>query len=336
MISSFPPNPPTVPPPPAGTSLGSVLATLVAIMTLPSLPSPGAAPPSPIPCAEADVVGYRALRTATPPVIDGRLDDAVWQLAPVSARYVDLVSGAPTIHDTRAIIVWDEKCLYLGIRVEEPFVRAKFTEVNSPIYEDNDVEVFIAGADAYYEFEVNAFNTPYEVFFVWEEAWQRAGFAEQPDFRRERLRPFNGVGFTTHPRGGRLGNFDWHFPGKRTAVFVDGTINDDRDRDRGWTVELAFPWAGMKPLATDGRALPPKPGDIWRIDLSRFNQYKEAPPARDSGGWALSPHRVWDSHVPECFPRVEFSADLIPTEAPSPASGAHSPTTTSPKLPDRR
>jgi hypothetical protein len=34
-----------------------------------------------------------------------------------------------------------------------------------------------------------------------------------PDFLRSKMVPFNGVGFTTHPRGGRLGNFDWQLPG---------------------------------------------------------------------------------------------------------------------------
>jgi hypothetical protein len=47
----------------------------------------------------------------------------------------------------------------------------KFTEHGSPIYRDNDVKVFIAGRDAYYEFEINALNTRYEVFFIWEEAY---------------------------------------------------------------------------------------------------------------------------------------------------------------------
>src|SRR5438105_5029756 len=87
------------------------------------------------------------------------------------------------------------------------------------------------------------------------------------------------------------------------AVFVYGTLNEDKDRDRGWRVELAFPWQGMKWLAkADNRSLPPKNGDVWRIDFSRFNQYKAAPPDNDSGGWFWSRHGVWDSHIPECFP----------------------------------
>lgn len=265
------------------------------------------------PCPPSGVVEYTAMRVGTgeTPVVDGKLEERVWKLAPVSSRYVDLVYGTPTIHDTRAMVVWDEENLYFGIRVEEPFVRAKFTVPQSPIYEDNDVEVFVGGADAYYEFEVNAFNTPYEVFFIWQSAYEKAGFARAPEFARSRLAPFNGVGYTKHPRGMRWGQFGWSFPGRRTAVFVDGTVNDDRDRDRGWTVEMALPWAGMRWLATDGRALPPRDGDEWRIDFSRFNQYREAPPAKDSGGWALSPHGVWDSHIPECFPKVRFSTNRV-------------------------
>ncbi|MCI0747669.1 MAG: carbohydrate-binding family 9-like protein, partial [Verrucomicrobia subdivision 3 bacterium] len=198
-----------------------------------------------------------------------------------------------------------------AFRVEEPQVRAKYTNRNDPIYYDNDVEVFIAGRDAYYEFEVNAFNTVYEVFFIWNDAYERSGFATAPEFARGRLKAFNGVDFKTHPRGGRLGNFDWTFPGRKNAVAIDGTVNDDRDRDRGWTVELAFPWQGMKWLATDGRSLPPKEGDTWRMDFSRFNTYKAPPPAKDSGGWVWSRHGIWDSHIPECFPYIRFTTNEV-------------------------
>ena len=68
--------------------------------------------------------------------------------------------------------------------------------------------VFIAGRDAYYEFEINALNTTYEVFFIWTEAYERGGFAASPEFSPSNLVPFNGVEFTNHPRGKRLGHFE--------------------------------------------------------------------------------------------------------------------------------
>jgi Carbohydrate family 9 binding domain-like len=266
------------------------------------------------PVPESEIAHYTAYHVGEPIRIDGKLNEAAWQQAPLSPRFVDIITGQPTIHANHAQVLWDDTNLYVAFRCEEPFLHAKFTTNNSPIYYDNDEEVFIAGRDAYYEFEINGFNTTYEAFFIWDDAYEKDGYAQSPEFARTNMIPFNGVGFTNHPRGGRLGNFNWHFPGKQTAVFLDGTVNDDSDRDRGWTVELAFPWAGMKGLTrADGRALPPKDGDIWRMDFSRFNSYKEAPPAKDSGGWFWTRHGVWDSHIPELFAYIKFSTNDVGT-----------------------
>jgi Carbohydrate family 9 binding domain-like len=265
------------------------------------------------PCPQSDIARYTAQRAAGPITIDGKLDEPSWKSATTSPRFTDILTADPVIHDTRAAVLWDDQYLYVSYRVEEPFVHAKFTNHNDFIYQDNDVEFFIAGPDAYYEFEINAFNTCYEVFFAWNDTFEKSGLAEEPEFSGAKLVPFNGVGFTNHPRGGRVGNFDFAFPGMKKAVHIDGTVNDDTDRDRGWTVEFAFPWRNMKWLATDGRSLPPKDGDVWRMDFSRFNTYKEAPPAKDSGGWFWTRHGVWDSHIPECFVYVTFSTNTVPS-----------------------
>jgi hypothetical protein len=279
-----------------------------------SLTNCGLGQNSTFPCPENEIARYTAHRIREPITIDGRLDESPWKKAPLSPRFVDILSGGRTVHDTRAAVVWDEQNLYIAFRVEEPFVHAKYTNRNDPIYYDNDIEVFIAGRDAYYEFEVNAFNTTYEVLFLWKDAYEKGGFVKAPEFSLDKLKAFNGVGFTNHPRGGRLGQFDWSFPGKQTAIAIDGTVNNDKDRDRGWTVELAFPWKGMEWLAkADNRTLPPRDGDVWRMDFSRFNTYKEAPPAKDSGGWVWTRHGIWDSHIPECFAHIRFTTNDVGT-----------------------
>jgi hypothetical protein len=270
----------------------------------------------PFPWPEEKIARYTAYRAAGPIAVDGRLDERSWLLAPYSPRFVDLVSGRRAVHDTRAALLWDDDNLYVGYWVEEPFVRAAFTERDQPIWHENDVELFIAGRDAYYELEINALGTIYEVLFLWEDAYQRDGYAAMPGLGRDApgAQPWNGVGFQSHPRGPRIGFWQWDMPGLRTAVRVDGTLNDDSDRDRGWTVELAVPWASLGLLARgDGRTLPPRDGDVWRMDFSRFNTYKEAPPAEDSGGWAWSAHGVWDSHIPEVFPFIRFSTEVVGT-----------------------
>ena len=266
------------------------------------------------PWPDEKIPHYTACRVAAPLEINGRLDGPAWRSARRSSRFVDLITGRPALHDTRAAVLWDDDNLYVGFWVEEPFLAATITERDAAIYEENDVEVFIAGADSYYEFEINPLGTIYEAFFIWEDAYERSGFSRAPEFRRDApgAKPWNGVGFTTHPRGPRIGFFKWDLPGLRCAVFADGVVNDRTTRARGWTVEAAFPWAGMQWLARgDGRALPPREGDVWRMDFSRFNQLKEAPPEQDSGGWVWSAHGVWDSHIPELFPYIHFTRELV-------------------------
>jgi len=277
------------------------------------------------PCDPEKAARYTAYRIDHPIQVDGILDENGWKKAPRSPRFVDILTGKPTMYDTRAAVLWDDQNMYVGFWVDEPNVKATFKDYGSPIYYNNDVEVFIAGKDAYYEFEINAFNTIYEVFFIWEQAYDKGGFAAVPELSRtnSKVTGFNGVGFTKHPRGRRLGSWAFRFPGLQTAVHIDGTINDDKDKDKGWTVELCFPWKGMEWLAkADNRALPPRDGDVWRIDFSRFNQYKAPPPERDSGGWVWSRHGIWDSHIPECFPYINFSTNnVMAVKAQAPSSG---------------
>jgi hypothetical protein len=265
----------------------------------------------PFPVPQSEVKSYTALRAGAPIQLDGKLDEADWRRVEWSPRFTDILTGARVIHDTRTAVLWDDEYVYVAYRIEEPFVHAKFTNHNDFIYQDNDVECFIAGPDAYYEFEINAFNTCYEVYFAWTNTLESAGLMDHFEFKDAKLVPFNGVGFTNHPRGGRVGNFEAELLGLKKAVHIDGTVNDDSDRDRGWTVELALPWKSLKWLATDGRALPPKNGDVWKMDFSRFNTYKEASPAQDSGGWFWTRHGVWDSHIPELFVNVTFSTNKV-------------------------
>ena len=122
-----------------------------------------------------------------------------------------------------------------------------------------------------------------------------------------KILPLSGIGGHVHPRGERYGFLDWDFPGLLHAVHIDGTLNDPGDKDRGWSAELALPWKGLKWLA-DGRSLPPKDGDVWRIDCSRFEQVgPKGERLNPSAGWTWNRHGHYDSHIPEVFTFVHFS-----------------------------
>jgi len=269
-------------------------------------------------CDDSTIAHYTCFRTPDEINIDGNLNKKNWQTAPRSGRFVDLVTGEPGFWDTRMAALWDDGRFYVGIWVEEPHVQARFTERDSPLYLENDVEVFISGPDCYYELQINALGTIYEVFYVWQDAYRKGGFFDRPDFdlfggKVDILGGFqDALRYKKHPRGKRWAFMDWDFPGLQVAVQVAGSLNDGSDVDEGWTVEMAFPWKGMEILAQN-RALPPRSRDTWRMDFSRFEALSHSGIQSDlSPGWSMSKHGIYDSHIPECFPYIHFSTDYPP------------------------
>lgn len=267
--------------------------------------------------SEATPAEYTCYRAAGPVTVDGIPAEATWAAAPRSPRLVDMVTGAPGLFDTRAAAVWDDENLYVAFWVEEPFVEAQLTERDAIIFTENDVEVLIDGGDGYYEFELNARNTVYEVFFIWQDAYTRGGRFDLPEFDVREGKAFSFGGDYdrkpesfwrgTHPRGVRWAYPSWDFPGLRSAVHVDGTLNDATDVDRGWTVEVAFPWSGMAHLA-NGRPLPPADGDVWRVFFGRFQKLVlSGEEVQPHPAWVWGHHGVYDTHKPECWPVIRFS-----------------------------
>jgi len=276
---------------------------------------------TPNPCQEADIAHYTCYRTREALKIDGTLSAEAWKKAPRSQRFVDMVTGAPALFDTRSAALWDDENFYVGFWVEEPFVAAQHTERDAIIFQENDVEVFIDGGDCYYEFEINALNTVYEILFVWRDALTKGSRFDVPEFDLQTRRVFSfGGNFDrdaatfwegTHPRKTRWAFLDWDFPGLRTAVSVDGKINDPSHIDKGWMVEIAFPWKGMEWLA-NGRSLPPKDGDTWRMFFGRFEKLvMSGIEVEPHPAWVMSKHGIYDTHQPGCFPYVHFSEQYI-------------------------
>lgn len=263
----------------------------------------------------ADYTAYKA----TGITIDGHLNESAWSKATWSPLFVDLVTGKTGRLESCAAILWNERFLYIAFRLQEPDVRAALTEQDSPIYRDNDVEVFIDGVDCYYELEINALGTIYEVFWIWDDALNSSRFQKPAfDSTAHPVLKLDGIGQHKHPRGMRSGFLDWDMPDLRWGVAVQGTINKSIDRDKGWTVEIAIPWQSLAVLAGP-RQIPPRNGDIWAIDCSRFEHFGEQgdrldPPA----GWAWKQHGAYDSHMPEKFPNIQFSTALLSVLAAKP------------------
>ncbi len=240
-------------------------------------------------CACQAQLRYTALRAPKPLKINGRMDDPAWARAPWTADFVDIEGvrkPKPRLR-TRAKMMWDDKYLYIGAELEEPHIWATLTQHDSVIFKDNDFEVFIdPNGDTleYYEFEINALNTGWDLFL------------DKP-----------------YRHGGKAHN-EWEIPGLKTAVKVWGTLNNPSDRDRGWTVEIAMPWKVLGEYAH--KPSPPKHGDEWRINFSRVEwktrvvdgKYEKVPDEKEDN-WVWSPQGEVNMHIPEKWGYVRFSTN---------------------------
>ncbi len=261
-------------------------------------------------------VDYIAKKITDNVVIDGKIDKEVWRQATWSKRFVDMVSGDPGMYNTQSAILWDDTNLYMAFKAEEPFLDAKLTERDSIIFQENDLEVFIDGGDCYYELEVNAANTIYEVFFIWKDAYIKGGKFDTPQFDVHQKEAYTfggdydrtGASFWkgTNPRGIRWAFTNYDMEGLETAVQLDGTLNDNSDVDKGWSLEIAIPWNSLKILA-NGRTIPPTNGDTWNMFLGRFQKLvlsgKEVQP---HPAMALNSHGIYDTHMPSKWSVIEF------------------------------
>jgi len=218
---------------------------------------------------------YQCFRAEKPLVIDGKIDDKAWKKAEWTTEFVDIEGSAKPLpkFKTRAKMLWDDQYLYIAAELEEPEVKATLTQHDSVIFHDNDFEVFLkplATEKGYFEFEINALNTGWDLFL-------NKPYLEQ----------------------GKPDN-SWEMPGLKTAVQVQGTLNHPGDKDKGWTVEIAMPWSAF---ASRLPVTPPVAGSEWRVNFSRV-EWTAGKPKEDN--WVWSPQGVINMHVPTQWGYLKF------------------------------
>ncbi len=250
-----------------------------------------------VPAIDWNPERYIAYRTPAPLEIDGHLDEPAWEAASWTANFVDIEgNGGPTPRfRTRVKMLWDDVNLYVATELEEPHVWGTLVERDAVIFYDNDFEIFIdpdGDTHHYYELEINALGTLWDLFLV---------------------KPY---------RDGGPAINGWYIRDLQAAVWVDGTLNRPADQDRGWTVEVAIPWAALAEAAD--RPSPPEPGDQWRVNFSRVEWRTDAVDGsyvvrkdtlpgrtRPEDNWVWSPQGLIDMHYPEMWGLVQFAASEV-------------------------
>ncbi|MGW8123812.1 carbohydrate-binding family 9-like protein [Roseivirga echinicomitans] len=236
---------------------------------------------------------YSNHKTEVPLKIDGLGNETAWKAAPWTDAFIDIEGDKKPkpYFDTRMKMLWDNDYFYFYAEMEEPHVWATLTERDAVIFYDNDFEIFIdpdGDSHNYYEFEVNALNTVWDLLLT---------------------RPYRDGGHAID---------HWDIGGLKSAVHINGTLNDPTDTDKGWSVEVAIPWDALSEATS--MKTPPKHGDQWRLNFSRVQwktevidgkYVKQQDPKTGKNlpehNWVWSPQRAIAMHEPEFWGIIQFS-----------------------------
>ncbi|MBD0831900.1 carbohydrate-binding family 9-like protein [Aestuariibaculum sp. TT11] len=225
--------------------------------------------------------------------IDGHASEVSWDKAEWTNLFIDIEGDKKPKYDTKVKMLWDDEYYYILAKMEEPHVWGDLKQRDTIIFYNNDFEVFIdpdSDTYNYYELEINALNTVWDLFLT-------KPYRDNPAVLN-----------------------DWTLTGLKSAVSVDGTLNNPNDTDKGWMLEIAIPFAAYKTSYFHKNV----PVDtFWRVNFSRVNwqhdlvngKYKRK---KDSKGdflpeynWVWSPIGVINMHEPEKWGYVYFSSKAI-------------------------
>jgi hypothetical protein len=180
------------------------------------------------------------------------------------------MDGGPTKYRTEAKLLWDDTYVYVAFTCQDEDVWTTYTQHDEPLYNQEVVEMFIdADGDGktYNELEISPANVTFDAYF--------------PSHREDLPKAIT-----------------WE-SGMKTAVVVDGTLNDPNDVDKGWTAEAAIPIAKLAAVPH----VPPLVGDKWRINLYRLDWSNNR---KVNEGSAFSPVFIGDFHNLPRFGWLEF------------------------------
>jgi len=208
--------------------------------------------------------------TTSPITLDAKIDGPAWTNATqvqfdIPGEYQKL--GQTMEEPGTARLLWDDRRLYIGFQFVDSDLVALGHEDDEEHHTLGDVaEVFLKPTDQpwYWEFHVT---------------------------------PGGHASTYWHPGRGRFGLREDHHVRPRFFDFIvslQGTLNDWRDRDKGWTAEVAIPFDKL-----DRYNERSKPKENWTILLARYNytRYRTQATGPELSTWPPVSHAAF--HVVE-------------------------------------
>ena len=178
---------------------------------------------------------FKASKANSTITIDGNLNEEDWQRT--ESRTLDYFYRVEKPTDRQKTVfrmLWDKENLYVFFACEDLYITARETKRDGRPYLDDCAEIFLIPApdscNMHYGFELNLYKASNDFIYInnFYQGKRASVYSYDPDFEVE--------------------------------VTVDGTINDNSDLDKGWTMEMAIP---IKLFRGSDRYSKVKAGNQW-------------------------------------------------------------------------
>jgi len=204
--------------------------------------------------------------------IDGLLTEKIWQKAQAVYLRENKTGNSQTDPNLSTTVqtAYDRNNLYIAFLCNDPDIWGNFTNRDQHLWTEEAVEVFIDTdtiSNTYIEIEVSPNNVLFDSYIV-----------DPVNIDIEATKEFE-------------------LEGIRTAVSVDGSVNDENNPDRQWTVEISI---SLKELVDENHVIIPGKTE-WRINFYRIERKRTG----ESIGYAWSPTGA-RFHKPAAFGILQF------------------------------
>ena len=204
-------------------------------------------------------------RSTTQILIDGILDENAWAKAETISLLNNKTGNAVEQDEYKSEVktCYDSDYLYVAFINHDRDIFTSFTKRDEHLWKDEVVEVFIDtddGLSTYIEIEISPTNIQFDSYIT---DTLNIDLIETPKY---------------------------NIIGLKSAVFVDGTVNNNQDTDKSWTVEMAIPFQEIGITSKNEY-----PINFYRIDKDNAGP----------GSYAWSP-TFRRFHSPSRFGKIQF------------------------------
>jgi hypothetical protein len=222
---------------------------------------------------------YKVSRAKEAITVDGKMDEASWKNAEVQALPNFFRLDKPVEkQNSKFRMLWDDNNIYLFYECEDTSLTARETKFDGRTYIDDCAEFFVVPAPdsvyMHFGFEINITEVRYDYIVLW---------------RYYNNRTFFISGYN---------------PEYKVKAIYNGTLNNDKDKDKGWTMEFAIPMSAFSNFNGVARA---KAGVKWAFQAVRQDRNTVDDRFRSTSTLYPIYNYKLDVHQPAQFGLMEFT-----------------------------